>query len=73
MTDPKNDTLVLRIQQLAGAGKYEGFNAIVGALLKEREFAEAEIDAIKRDGEFRNRITDICQDAWARKHARAAR
>jgi len=73
MTDPKNDTLVLRIEQLAGAGKYEGFNAIAGALLKDKEFEEAEIDAIRRDGEFRNRITDTCQEAWARRHAKAAR
>ena len=40
MTDPKNDVLVLPIQQLAGAGKYEGFNAVVGALLKDKEFEE---------------------------------
>jgi hypothetical protein len=26
------------------------------------------IDIIKRDGEFRNRITDLCHEAWERKH-----
>jgi len=28
------------------------------------------IEILKRDAEFRNRITDICYDTWARQHPR---
>ena len=56
------------MQELAESGDYEGFNALVGALISEKEFDATEIDIIKRDAEFRNRITDICREAWDRKH-----
>ena len=56
------------MQELAESGDYEGFNAIVGALIREKEFDAIEIEIIKRDAEFRNRITDISREAWARKH-----
>ena len=58
------------MQELAEFGDYEGFNAIVGAPIKENEFDAIEIDIINRDAEFRNRVTDICREAWARKHPR---
>ena len=70
MPDRDQPTLARRMQQLAESGDYEGFNAIVGALAKEKEFDATEIDTIKRDAEFRNRITDICREAWAREHPR---
>ena len=68
MPDRDQPALARRMQQLAESGDYEGFNAIVGALLREKEFDATEIDIIKRDAEFRNRITDICREARDRKH-----
>jgi len=65
--------LARRIQQLAESGDHEGFNAIVGALTREKGFDATAIDVIKRDVELRNRITDICYEAWQRKHARPVR
>jgi hypothetical protein len=70
MTSRNTSTLVARIQQLAESGDYEGFNAIVGALTDD--FDASEIDMIKRDAVFRNRITDVCYEAWHRKHSRRA-
>ena len=69
MADRDQPALARRIQQLAESGEYEGFNAIIGWLIKESEFDATAIDVTKRDAEFRNRITEICQEAWARKHA----
>jgi hypothetical protein len=68
--DRAQPTLARRIQRLAASGDHEGFNAIIGALLRENEFDATAIDVIKRDGEFRQRITDLCQETWQRKHAR---
>ena len=68
MPDRDQPALARRIEDLAESGDYQGFNAITGALIKEQEFDPAALDGIKRDAEFRNRITDICHDAWARKH-----
>jgi hypothetical protein len=69
VADRDHATLARRIQQLADSGEYEGFNAIVGWLVKEKEADELEIAVIKRDVEFRNRITDLCHEAWERRHA----
>ena len=38
-------------------------------LMRENEFDAVSIDVIKRDTEFRSRITDICSAAWERKQA----
>jgi hypothetical protein len=59
--------LARRIQQLAESGDYEGFNAILGSLDDELDATSVEI--IKRDPEFKHRITDLCREAWERKHA----
>ena len=69
MADRDQSTLARRIQQLAESGDYAGFNAIVGTLKKSNEFDATAIDVIARDVEFRNRITDLCHEAWERKHA----
>jgi hypothetical protein len=66
MADRDQPTLARRIQQLAESGSYAGFNEIVGVLLREGEFDATALDVIKRDVEFRNRITDLCHDAWER-------
>lgn len=68
MADRDQPALARRIQQLAESGDYEGFNALVGWLIGKNEFDAAAIDVIKRDSEFRNRIIDICREAWDRKH-----
>jgi hypothetical protein len=73
VVDRDHPALARRIQQLAESGDYEGFNAIIGTLIKENEFDTAAMDAVKADGEFRNRVTDICHEAWGRKHARPMR
>jgi hypothetical protein len=73
VADRDHPALARQIQHLAESGDYEGFNAVIGALIGEKDFDAQSINAIKPDGEFRNRITDICQQAWARKHASAAR
>lgn len=67
MAERDQPALARRVQQLAESGDYEGFNAILGVLTREKEFDATGIDVIKRDAEFRNRITDVCQEAWARK------
>jgi hypothetical protein len=54
---------------LAESGDYEGFNAIVGVLMKENDFAATAIDVLRRDPELKHRITDICREAWQRKQA----
>lgn len=66
MVDRDLPALARQIQHLAESGDYEGFNAIVGAL--QGGYDAVAIDALKRDAEFRNRITDICREAWERKH-----
>jgi hypothetical protein len=58
--------LTRRIQQLAESGDYEGFNAILGSLDDELDAKSVEI--IKSDPEFKHRITDLCHEAWQRKH-----
>lgn len=68
MADRDQPTLARRIQELAESGNYEGFNAIVGTLHGESDALG--IEMIKRDAEFRHRITELCHDAYARKHAR---
>jgi hypothetical protein len=68
MAERDQPTLARRVQQLAESGDYEGFNAIVGALIRENEFDATTIDVIKRDIEFRKKITEICREAWERKH-----
>ena len=70
MADRGQSTLAHRIQELAESGDQEGFNAIIGALMKDKEFDAMAIDIVRRDAEFRNRITDICHEAWERKHVR---
>ena len=67
MADRDQPALARQIQQLAESGDYEGFNAIVGSL---DDLDATGIDVIKRDLEFKHRITDICREAWERKHAR---
>ena len=69
MADRDQPALARQIQHLAESGDYEGFNAVVGALMRENELDAVSIDVIKRDAEFRNRITDICSGAWERKQA----
>jgi hypothetical protein len=56
------------MQQLAESGDYEGLNAIVGVLLRDGECDTLAIDVIKRDAEFKNRITNVCHETWQRKH-----
>ena len=68
VADRDQPDLARRIQHLAESGDYEGFNAIVGSLTRETEVDATALDVLKRDPEFRNRITDLCYDAWARKH-----
>jgi hypothetical protein len=68
MADRDQPTLARRIQQLAESGDYEGFNAIVGSLNGEPDAVG--MDIIKRDPEFKHRITEMCHNAWERKHAR---
>ncbi len=69
MADRDHPALARQIQHLAESGDYEGFNAVIGALMRESEFDAVSIDVIKRDAEFRSRITDICSAAWERKQA----
>ena len=59
--------LARRIQQLAESGDYEGFNAILGTL--DDQVDAQSIEIIKSDPEFKQRITDLCREAWDRKHA----
>ena len=73
MADRDQPALARRVQHLAESGDYEGFNAIIGALLKDKGFDDTALDVVKRDGPFRNRITDICREAWERKHPRHSR
>jgi hypothetical protein len=68
--DRDQPTLARRIQQLSESGEYEGFNAIAGALLRQNEFDAIAIDVIKRDTEFKNRITEICHDRSERRLSR---
>ena len=70
VADRDEPTLARRIQRIAESGDYEGFNAIIGALIRDREFDVTAIDVVKRDVEFRNRITDLCHEACERKHPR---
>ena len=72
MTDRDQPALAHRIQELAESGDYEGFNAIVGALRQGAEFDATATDIIGRDPLFKHRITDVCHEAWERKHARPA-
>jgi hypothetical protein len=67
LADRDQQTLARRIQQLAESGDYEGFNAILGSL--DDELDARGIEIVKRDVKFKRRITDICRDAWDRKHA----
>ena len=69
VADRDQPSLARRIEELAESGDYEGFNAIAGALSKRGEFDAPAIAMISRDVEFRNRITDICHEAWKRKHS----
>ena len=69
VADRDHPALARQIQHLAESGDYEGFNAVVGGLMRESEFDAVAIDVIKRDTEFRSRITDICSAAWERKRA----
>ena len=69
MADRDHPALARQIQHLAESGDYEGFNAVIGGLMRESEFDAVAIDLIKRDTEFRSRITDICSAAWERKQA----
>ena len=66
MADRDQPALARQIQELAQSGDYEGFNAIVGALTNDHEVLG--VDIIRRDAEFKHRITDICREAWDRKH-----
>lgn len=68
MADRDQPGLARRMQQLAESGDYEGFNAIVGAIAKGNEFDATAIDVARRDVQFRNKITDLCHEAWERKH-----
>lgn len=67
VADRDQPALAREIQRLAESGDYEGFNAIVGTLIKQKEFDATAIDIAKRDTEFRNWITDICRLSWERK------
>ena len=67
MAERDEPALARRIQQLAESGDYEGFNAIMGSLVDELDATSIEI--IKRDPGFKHRITDLCREAWDRKHA----
>lgn len=68
MAERDQPALARRIQQLAESGDYEGFNAILGSLGDELDATSIEV--IKSDPEFKHRITDLCHEAWERKHAR---
>ena len=68
MAERDQPALARRIQQLAESGDYEGFNAILGSLDEELDATSVEI--IKRDPEFKHRITDLCHEAWQLKHGR---
>ena len=67
MAERDQPALARRIQQLAESGDYEGFNAILGSLNDELDATTIEV--IRSDPEFKHRITDMCRDAWERKHA----
>lgn len=67
MAERDQPALARRIQQLAESGDYEGFNAILGSL--DDEIDATSIEIIKSDPEFKHRITDMCREAWERKHA----
>jgi hypothetical protein len=68
VADRDQPTLARQILQLAESGDYEGFNAIVGSL--DDAFDVTGIEVIKRDSEFKHRVTDVCREAWERKHAK---
>jgi hypothetical protein len=70
MTNRDNSPLVARIEQLAQTGDYEGFNAILGALLGE--FDADRLEAVRQDVVFKHRITDLCYEAWRRKQSSRA-
>lgn len=67
MAERDQPALARRIQQLAESGDYEGFNAILGTL--DDQVDAQSIEIIKSDPEFKHRITDLCREAWDRKHA----
>jgi hypothetical protein len=56
------------IQRLADSGDFEGFNAVIGAL--SDAYDATAIAVITRDAEFRFMVTERCQEAWTRKHAK---
>ena len=68
MAERDQPALARRIRELAESGDYEGFNAIIGSLSGELDASSIEV--IKSDPEFKHRITDVCREAWERKHAR---
>jgi hypothetical protein len=61
--------LAREIQRLAESGDFEGFNAVIGEIERKSTFDAVAIDFVKRDPEFRNRITDTCREAWRRKQS----
>lgn len=67
MADRDQPALARDIRRLAESGDFEGFNAVVGAIERQNTFDAVAIDVVKRDAEFRDRITDTCRDAWQRK------
>lgn len=66
MAERDQPTLARRIQELAESGDYEGFNAILGSL---DDVDARSVEIIKSDPEFKHRITDLCREAWDRKHS----
>ena len=70
VSDRDQAAVARRIQQLAESGEYEGFNAIIGALTREKEFTSVLIELITRDADFKREITDLCHEMWERKHPR---
>ena len=68
MAERDQPALARRIRELAASGDYEGFNAVLGSLSGELDASSIEV--IKSDTEFKHRITDLCREAWERKHAR---
>ena len=68
MAERDEPALARRIEQLAKSGDFEGFNAILGSL--DDELNATSIEIIKRDPGFKHRITEVCREAWERKHAR---
>jgi hypothetical protein len=70
VADRDQPAVARRIQNLAESGDYEGFNAIAGTLVREHEFEITAIDVVRRDADFRNRVTDLCRESWERKHTK---